>query len=149
MFVGPMESVPVSKGEKEVQHNLLLPAKEVEVLTELSKYFSSYSVDVLKVLNGRMNKNDFHNKYYQNTKRFPKELQGLVVAIHNYYLSSIEKIAPAKINNIEKKNNTLASTSNADCINDYCAAGGNDCFLLLPDQFCFHACIGNWHTWNC
>jgi len=34
MFINPMQSVPVSEGEKEVQHNISIPAKEV--LTEHS-----------------------------------------------------------------------------------------------------------------
>ena len=80
-----MESVPVSNEKTEEHHKLLLPSKEVEVLTNLVNYFSELSTDILRVRNGKMNPPDFSKKYQQNTKPFSKPLKGLVGVVHQYY----------------------------------------------------------------
>ncbi|XP_066930862.1 uncharacterized protein [Clytia hemisphaerica] len=107
--------------------SVMLPSEEIKVLSDLTKYFSTFTEDLLSFRNGHMTQTELKGKYLKKTKPFPKRLMGLVNAIHSYYLKNLDEVAPPVITeNKTSSNQTSVSgekMKSLSCYDQYCISG--------------------------
>ena len=140
--------------QQKEKDSIMLPSAEIKVLTDLTKYFSTFTEDLLSFRNGHMTQTELKVKYLKKTKAFPKRLMGLVNAIHSYYLKNLNEIAPPMvIGNQAPANQTSVSggkmKDETQCKAIYCGVAQEMCmyFYIAEDWFCHGACIPD--GWDC
>ena len=142
--------------QQKEKDSIMLPSAEIKVLTDLTKYFSTFTEDLLSFRNGHMTQTELKVKYLKKTKAFPKRLMGLVNAIHSYYLKNLDEIAPpmvignqAPTNQTSVSGGKMKSEEETECHVRYCNFYVNDCgSLAFSGSPCYGmgvVCLG----WTC
>ena len=132
---------------KKAQNAMRLPASEVNVLSKLADYFSNLMEDVLSRKNGRTTQEDLKIKYGE-TKSFPKRLEGLVSAIHSYYMDNLKKIITPK-KSITPQTNSTVSKDWMDCYESFCNDCGGRCMCAIMLGNCEDMECEDWHQDVC